>query len=162
MTRRALAPALCLPLLSATAIAATPLHAPWPAGFSIESPVNAFDQASRGALLLVHAAIREGQTRASDLDGSAEGLVNGARKSVTLRFEPTSHPNVYAVRAQWPAEGTWVLRIALAQTTAIVTLKPDGTVGSVKVPTYAQGSWQIPSPVTEHDIDAALAAAAKR
>jgi hypothetical protein len=161
MTRRALASALCTALLATTAVAATPLHAKWPAWLTIESPVNAFDQASRGALLLVTASVREGQTQASDLDGSAEGLVNGARKSVKLHFEPTAHPNVYAMRPhQWPAEGTWLLRIALFSTTAIVTLKPDGTVASVKVPTYAQGSWQIPSPVTDRDIDAALAAAA--
>ena len=160
MTQRTLASVFCTALLAATAVAATPLHAKWPAWLTIESPVNAFDQASRGALLLVHAQMREGQTKASDLDGSAEGLVNGARKSLKLHFEPTSHPNVYAMRTQWPAEGTWVLRIALASTTAIVTLKPDGTVASTRIPTYAQGSWQIPSPVTDRDIDAALAAAA--
>jgi hypothetical protein len=162
MTRRALVSALCFTVCSATAMAATPLRAMWPAWLSIESPVNAFDEASRGALLLVHAALREGQAQAADIDGSAEGLVNGARKSMKLHIDPTSHPNVFALRTQWPTDGTWLLRIALHSTTAIVTLKPDGSVASVKVPTYAQGNGQIPSPVTGRDIDAALAAAAKR
>jgi hypothetical protein len=163
MTRRALASALCLSLFGATAVvAATPAHAKWPAWLSIESPVNAFDQASRGALLLVHAEVREGQTQVSDIDGSAEGLVNGARRSVKLRFDATSHPNVYAMRAQWPTEGTWLLRIALYSTTAIVTLNRDGGVASIKVPTYAQGIWQLPIPVTMREIDSALAVAAKR
>jgi hypothetical protein len=162
MTRRALTSAFCFTVFSATALAATPVHTMWPAWLSIESPVNAFDEASRGALLLVHASVREGQTQASDLDGFAEGLVAGTRKSVKLHIVGTSHPNVYAIRAQWPTEGTWLLRISLASTTAIVTLNPDGSVASVKVPTYAQGTWQIPSAVTDRDIDAALAAAAKR
>ena len=161
MTRRALASTFCLTLLTVVAVAATP-YAKWPAWLSIESPVNAFDQASRGALLLVHAEMREGQTQVSDIDGSAEGLVNGARRSVKLHFDATSHPNVYAMRAQWPTEGTWLLRIALFSTTAIVTLNSDGSVASTKVPTYAQGIWQLPISVTSRDIDSALAAAAKR
>ncbi len=158
MTRRALLSALCFTMCSAAAMAATPFRAMWPAWLSIESPVNAFDEASRGALLLVHAAVREGQTQASDIGGSAEGLVDGARKSVKLHLEPTSHPNVFAIRPQWPTEGTWLLRITLLSTTAIVTLNANGSVASVKVPTYAQGKWQLPSPVTDRDIDAALAA----
>ena len=162
MTRRALISALCFTLFSATAVVATPSGSKWPAWLTIESPVNAFDQASRGALLLVHAAVAEGPTEVVDIDGSAEGLVNGARKSVKLRFETTSHPNVYAMRAQWPTEGTWVLRIGFHSTTAIVTLNPDGSVASSRVPTYPQGKWQLPSTVTDRDIAAALAAAAKR
>jgi hypothetical protein len=104
MTRSTLV--LCFTLLSATAAVAAPTHAKWPPWLSIEAPVNPFDPASRGAVLLVHAAVREGQTQVSDLDGSAEGLVNGARKSVKLRFDTTSHPNVYALRQQWPTDGT--------------------------------------------------------
>jgi hypothetical protein len=163
MTRRGLASALCLTLFSATAAAAVaaPL-AYWPPWLSIEAPVNPFDAPSRGALLLVHAAVREGLTQVTDIDGSAEGLVNGARRSVKLHFDATSHPNVYALTRQWPTEGTWLLRIALHSTTAIVTLNPDGGVASTRVPTYAQGMWQLPSAVTDRDIDAALAAAAKR
>lgn len=159
MTRRALVSALCITVFSTAAIAATPSHMMWPAWLSIESPVNAFDEASRGALLLVHATLHEGQSKATDIEGSAEGIVAGARQRVKLHVEPTSHPNVYAIRPKWATEGTWVLRIAFYSTTAIVTLKPDGSVASVKVPTYAQGNWQLPSPVTERDIDAALAAA---
>jgi hypothetical protein len=158
MTRRALASALCLTLFSATAVVAAPVHAKWPPWLSIEAPVNPFDPTSRGALCLVHATLREGQTQVSDIDGSAEGLVNGARRSVKLHFDTTSRPNVYAVRRQWPTEGTWLLRISLQSTTAIVTLGPDGSVASASVPTHDR----LPILVTDRDIDAALAAAAKR
>ena len=162
MIRRALVPALFLGLTSATTLIAAPNIAKWPAWLSIEAPVNSFDGASRGALLLVHATQREGHTTVADIDGSAEGLVNGVRQSVKLQFVATAHPDVYALRRQWPVDGTWLLRIALHETTAIVTLNPDGSVAASRVPTHDQGSWSLPSAVTRRDIDSALVAAAKR
>src|SRR3954463_14851807 len=83
---------------------------PW---LSIESPVNPYDPATRGAALLVHAQFREGNTQLADLTGSAEGLVRGVRRTIPLRFDSTARLNVFGVRRQWPADGAWVLRIAL-------------------------------------------------
>jgi hypothetical protein len=88
--------------------------------------------------------------------------VNGARRSITLRFDTTGRPNVFALRRQWPTEGTWLLRIALKQTTAIVTLDQNGGVASVRVPTQLAGGNQIPRIVGAREIDSTLAEAAKR
>ena len=46
------------------------------------------------------------------LRGTAEGLVDGKRRSLPLEFIPTSKRGVYAVKKQWPVEGAWVLAIS--------------------------------------------------
>lgn len=162
MRHRILAPfaAVALILASATAVSATALK--WPPWLSIEAPVNPFDADARGAVLLVHAAVREGRTSAADLSGSAEGLVRGARRSLPLRFDATSRPDVYAVRRQWPTEGTWILRITLLRnTTALVTLDDAGNVASTRVPTRISSGTALPRPVGAAEIDSALALASR-
>jgi hypothetical protein len=153
--------AIALSLSLAAAAFAAPVLAAWPPWLSIESPVNPFDPSARGASLLVHATLREGTTSVADLTGSAEGLVAGVRRSVALHFDTTSHPGVYAVRRQWPADGSWMLRITLKEhTTALVTLDRMGSVASVRVPTQPQlsGGPPIPRDVAMREIDSTLAA----
>jgi hypothetical protein len=162
MTRRTLVSTALLAFAAGTAAFSTPLTAKWPPWLSIESPVNPFDQTARGAVFLVHAVFREGQTQVSDVSGAAEGIVNGSRRSIALRFDTTGRPNVFAVRRQWPSDGTWLLRIALRQTTAIVTLDRAGNVASVRVPTELAAGNQLPRPVDAKEIDSTLAAAARR
>ena len=162
MTRRVLISAGLLALATATAAFTTPAAAKWPPWLSIESPVNPFDPTARGAAFLVHAVFREGQAQLSDLTGKAEGLVDGSRRSTPLRFDTTGRPGVFAVRRQWPSDGTWLLRIALQHTTAIVTLDRNGNVASVRVPTELAGGNQLPRPVGAKEIDSTLAEAAKR
>ena len=162
MTRRTLISTALLAFGAVTAAFSTPLTAKWPPWLSIESPVNPFDQTARGAAFLVHAVFREGPSQVSDLSGAAEGIVNGSRRSIALRFDTTGRPNVFAVRRQWPSDGTWLLRIALRQTTAIITLDRAGNVASVRVPTELAGGNQLPRPVDAKEIDSTLAAAARR
>ena len=162
MTRRTLVSAALLALATATAAFSTPTTAKWPPWLSIESPVNPFDPTARGAVMLVHAVFREGQTQVSDLNGAAEGIVNGSRRSIALRFDTTGHPNVFAVRRQWPSDGTWLLRISLRQTTAIVTLDRAGNMASVRVPTELASGSQIPRVVAAKEIDSTLAETARR
>jgi len=162
MTRRTLISTTLLAFGAVTAAFSTPLTAKWPPWLSIESPVNPFDQSARGAVFLVHAVFREGPSQVSDLSGAAEGIVNGSRRSIALRFDTTGRPNVFAVRRQWPSDGTWLLRIALRQTTAIITLDRAGNVASVRVPTELAGGNQLPRPVDAKEIDSTLAAAARR
>lgn len=163
MNRRSIVSATLMALALATTAFVTPSIPKWPPWISIESPVNPYDPSARGALLLVHATFREGPSQLSDVSGSAEGLVNGARRSVPLRFENTSRPNVYALRPQWPTEGRWVLRIALRSTTALVTVDQSGRVASIEVPTERTGSGDVvPRAVTARDVDSLLGAPTKR
>lgn len=154
---------LLVPVLALSTVAfALPSLVKWPAWLSIESPVNPFDRDNSGALMLVHAMTREGPAKLADLNGTAQGLVNGARRSAPIHFDTTSKPGVFAVRKQWPSEGTWLLQIALFSTTAIVVIDHQGNVASVRVPTELQKGNQIPRAVAAKEIDSTLAAAARR
>ena len=135
---------------------------PW---ISIETPPNPYDRSSRGAFLVVH-TFHHGELVASGVTGTAEGVVAGARRTIPLAFDTTSRRGAYALRKQWPTDGTWMLVIntgGQAQgVTALVELGPRGDVGSVRVPTRRQGEWDIPQQVTARDIDAALEARVSR
>lgn len=133
-----------------------------PAWLSIESPVNPYDPATRGDVLLVHAMLHDGNTQLADVSGSAEGLVNGARRSIPLHFDNTSRPNVFGLRRQWPTEGTWVVRVSLRTTTAIVTFDRNGAVASALVPTTTSSGIALPRAVANSEIDSTLIAAARR
>jgi hypothetical protein len=158
--RRLIAPVLVL-ALSTVAFAPAAI-VKWPPWLSIESPVNPFDRDNHGALLLVHAVTREGVPKLADLSATAQGLVNGSRRSMTIRLDTTSKPGVFAVRRQWPSDGTWLLQISLYSTTAIVVLDRAGNVESVRVPTELQHGNEIPRAVASKEIDSTLAAAVRR
>jgi hypothetical protein len=145
--------------LFAVTAAAKPAHAKWPPWLSIEAPVNPADGSLRGVVCLVHAATHEGPPNISALSGTAEGLVNGARRSVPLKLEATSTPGVFAVRKQWPSEGTWVLKVSLFSTTAIVALDRTDNVASVRIPTMLAEGRPIPRAVMARDIDSTLSVA---
>ena len=133
----------------------------WPPWLSIESPTNPFDPATRDAVFLVHAMTREGTPKITDLTATAEGLVNGARQTMTVILSATGQPGVFAVRKQWPASGTWLIQLTLANTTALVSLDASGHVASVNIPLQVQSNGQrVPRAVSAHDIDSTLAALA--
>ena len=169
MTRHSIARiALALPL-AATILAATTaatshagvaarLGPPW---ISIEYPPSPNDRTTRDAYLLVH-AYHHSTPAAFPVAGTAEGVVNGARRSVTLAFTPTSRTGVYALRRQWPSEGRWALVVRALQgsesATALVRIGADGQVAQVTVPTEQRDGWRIPRAVTAAEIVAALRA----
>jgi len=144
-------------LLAAPALAGPP----W---ISIELPANPYDQATRGAFLLVH-AFHHGQPVGYLLTGTAEGIVNGERRSIKLEFSETTRDGVYALKRMWPTEGVWTLVIKANQgpddaPTAVIELGPEGEVASIRVPVMQRGQWTVPAPVSLGEIDAALKARA--
>src|SRR2546426_6214920 len=146
--------AACAALFAAPALAKGP---PW---ISIELPANPYDQTMRGAFLLVH-AFHHGKSMGYIVTGTAEGIVNGARQSVTLEFTETSRDGVHALRRTWPTEGTWTLVIKANQgpddlATAGVEPGPHREVAAVRVPTMQRAGWTIPAPVSMDQIDAGL------
>jgi hypothetical protein len=137
--------------------------AKWPPWISIESPVNPFDPATRGAAMLVHAQFRDGPSQLADLSGSAEGMVRGVRRSIPLQFQATPMPNEYALHRQWPSGGAWVLRINLRTTTAIVSLDDGGAVSAIQIPTQiAPDGSRIPRAVSAKEVDSTLTAISGR
>src|SRR2546427_10640175 len=102
---------------------------PW---ISIELPANPYDKATRNAFLLVH-SFHHGTAMGFIGTGTAEGVVNGERRSLKLNFAGTSREGVYALKRTWPKEGTWTLVIKANQgpddaATAVVDLGSDGEV----------------------------------
>ena len=144
-------------------IAAAPSFGPpW---ISIETPPNPYDPATRGAYLIVH-TFHHGAVVGSGVTGTAEGIVSGARRTIRLAFDTTSRVGSYALRKQWPTDGTWMLVIRTGEgsggVTALVDIGAEGTVASVRVPTRRNGQWELPQQVSAHDIDAALEVSAAR
>ncbi len=143
-------------------LAATPLLAgpPW---ISIEYPVNPYDSQARGAVLLVHAFHHGTEVDDTPVTGTAEGLVNGQRKSVRLEFTRTSRPAVFALRNQWGTAGEWTLVISVASShqpqaeaaQALVRLSGDRIL-SVDVPTRQANGYALPRPITSEEIEASL------
>ncbi|HJQ20576.1 MAG TPA: hypothetical protein VJ867_09530 [Gemmatimonadaceae bacterium] len=138
---------------------------PW---ISIEYPANPYDQGSRGAFLLVHSFHHETPV-GYPVSGTAEGLVDGARRTLSLEFTATSRPGVYALRKQWPDNGVWTLVISTTQgsgdgntASAVVELGTDGRVASVNVPARQRGQWLMPTAVSMSDVEAGLRARASR
>ena len=152
---------------AAILIAATPsARISGPPWISIEYPANPLDPSTRDAYLLVH-AFHHGTPIQSTVSGKAEGLVNGERKSIALRFDSTTRPGVYALRKQWTDEGVWSLVISVAQhdsdpAQALVELSADGGISSVRVPTRREREWTIPRPITAQEVEQSLQTRATR
>ena len=89
---------------------------------------------------------------ASQIGGTAEGLVKGARRSMPLNIIAMSKPGVYAVYQSWPAEGDWVVTLkgtcATATAGAIVPIGPKGFL--------RESSKFLTRPATRPEVDAAL------
>jgi hypothetical protein len=111
--------ALFFCVLTSAALAGGP---PW---ISVELPGDPMSSTSRDAVLLVR-AYSCGQPTAAAVTGTAEGMVGGERRTVPLVLDATGATGVYAVRKQWPSEGTWVLAFSTTiggEASALVTLE---------------------------------------
>jgi hypothetical protein len=104
---------------------------PW---ISLEIPANPLDPTTRDAALVIH-AFHHATPAGVPLAATAEGLVNGERRSLELELEETSRAGVYAVKQTWPSEGNWVLAITAgshSDVSLLVELGPDGGVTAEK------------------------------
>src|SRR3989441_10005621 len=120
---------------------------PW---ISIELPVNPYDESTRGAFLLVH-EFHHGTPVSYIVTGTAEGIVNGERRSIKLEFSETAREGVFALKRMWPAEGVWTLVIKANQgpddaATAVVELGPEGGGAPIPVPVMERGRGTGPPP----------------
>jgi hypothetical protein len=88
----------------------------------------------------------------AQVSATAEGLVNGERRSVALMPRQLSTPGVYAVFHTWPAEGNWVIRLkgSCGEMTA-GGLVPMSNHGFIRDATKF-----FPRPATDAETDAAL------
>jgi hypothetical protein len=81
---------------------------PVAAGFAKNKDLKKFD---KKVVLAVRAVVCEDLSRVQ-ITGTAEGLVNGNRRSVPLTLaEVDKAEAVYAVQYEWPDTGAWVLHL---------------------------------------------------
>jgi hypothetical protein len=145
------------------AAVASPLNAgpPW---ISIELPGNPFDQQARDAFLVVH-AFHHGEAVDFPVAGTAEGVVNGVRKSIPLTLQKTSRPGAFGVKKQWTDGTVWVLAFTVTQArndvaSALVTIGKDGHASRIETLTKpGAGGGFLPRAHGRQDIDKAMQAA---
>lgn len=145
-----------------------PAGPPW---ISLEAPANPMDPSTRDAAFVVHAYHHE-RTAAFPVSGTAEGLVDGQRRTIELEVRPTSRSGVYAVQPNWPDEGHWVLKLTTnrddSPVTLIAELGPNGGLG--EEPFFGRRSTSlslssirvVTGPVSADRVDTALRAMAGR
>lgn len=152
MTRQAL-------LLAASMLVAAPAiaGAPW---ISVELPANRINPEMRGAFLTVRTYYHSTPAQLI-MRGTAEGLVNGERRSVQLAFRNTEQTGVYALDRNWGDEGAWLLDIRAFNGTfemsAAVGIGLSGEVNLVRVPLASSGA---PRTVTASEVSMMLGALA--
>lgn len=151
--------ALVVVVLSLIAAGVAVAGPPW---IAIEYPVNPHDPATRDAFMTVR-TYHHGDLVGHEVTGTAEGLVNGQRRSMRLDIRRLPQAGAYAVRWRKPADGTWVLVVSSRQegrhmATAVVTVDGAGRVARVSVPSrpIEGGRWQVPRAVAAAEVNALL------
>jgi hypothetical protein len=139
-------------LLALTAAAAAPADAKGPPWITIELRPY-------GDAFVLARTFHHGTPMPLPLSGTAEGLVNGQRRSVPLRFDPTDQMNAFGVPKTWAAEGVWVLNIGTEAehggAGVVVGVDRSGTAAWVRFPRSVAGSSRI---ATRGEIEAMLRA----
>ena len=159
MRRSLLAPCAAL-LLLLTATTPAFAGAPW---ISIEIPANGMNPLTRDAFCLVR-VYHHGDPAYYPVTVTAEGLVDGVRRTVKLTATETGMPGVYAVRYQPEKNGTWMVVARVGGTsdepwaTVIVPVNREGQIFNARVPTRRDGESRIPIRVTAADVDQMLRA----
>ena len=124
--------------------------------FAIGNPVASQDFRFKSAAFALRT---EGcaEPAKSQINGTAEGIVKGERRSVVLRVMSASKPGVYAVEQNWPPDGEWVVSLrgtcAGQSAGAIIPMGPKGFI--------RESSKFLARPATDAEIDAALKDLAK-
>ena len=60
--------------------------------------------------VLVVGRLAASEPASARISGTAEGVVNGVRRSIPLKLTPLEKPGVHAVNQEWP-DGRWVLSL---------------------------------------------------
>ncbi len=143
------------PLLVAATIAIA--GPPW---ISIEYPPNRLDKETRGALALVRIYHHQNAGQ-FPVEGTAEGIVDGERVSLPLKFAAVGSNGVWAVWGDIPEDGNWVLAIhgtdGVSHTEiSILAALADGNqeISFVKVPRSREGNW--PRAASDRDVESML------
>jgi hypothetical protein len=100
------------------------------------------------------------------ITATAEGIVNGQRRSVPLRLVAIS-PGVYEIAREWPSQGSWVVAVNAEYRglprAAIIRLGPGGSIPAKLGPSQDGGISDVQvfrRKLAGDDLDSALRAIA--
>jgi hypothetical protein len=113
------------PVAVAVLVFAGLAHAAWAGGQQVAA------EAARDGRSLVVRTYRCGTPASLSLEGKAEGLVGGERRTIALEITRAAEPGVFNVARQWPAEGQWALVFTVAgghPVSTLVTLEPGAGI----------------------------------
>jgi len=153
---------LSRPVILATAplLVAATIGIAGPPWISLEYPPNRLDKETRGALALVRIYHHENAGQ-FPVEGTAEGVVDGERVSLPLKFTPVGDEGVWAAWGKIPEDGNWVLAIhgtdgvSKAEVSILAALAAGNQeISFVKVPRSREGNW--PRGATERDVESML------
>jgi len=129
---------------------------------SVETPAASADPQLTNVVLIARTYGCH-QPADAKLSASAEGLIDGERRSLPLELRSIAS-GVFAIRQQWPSEGKWVLALTGSYngmtSSVLVELGPNGKVlpGTRLQEGYLKGAHAIAARRTwaAADIDSAL------
>ena len=139
------------------ALVATPAiaGAPW---ISVELPANPMDPATRGAFAVVR-TYRHADPMPFVVTGTAEGLVEGERRSLSMTLRSTNGTGRVAIMKTWPSDGVWLLKLGVEgmDMNAAIGVGADGELAFVRVPTNREGG---PRSLSRSEVETLLRALA--
>jgi hypothetical protein len=119
--------------------------------FTIGSPVAA-QEAQFKTAAFVFRTDRCAEPAKSQITATAEGIVQGARRSVALKVASLQRPGVYGVFQTWGDSGHWVVVLkGMCEGETAGAIVPIGPKGFIR-----ESSKFFPRPATGADVDASL------
>lgn len=76
----------------------------------IGNPAASPEAQAKHAVLMVRATSCHSPAKTS-ITASAEGIVDGVRRSVPLKVAPLSTAGTFAITREWPEQGIWVIKL---------------------------------------------------
>jgi hypothetical protein len=76
----------------------------------IDDPATNPEALSKHAVMVAHITACHSPEKTS-VTASAEGIVDGAKKSLPLKVLPLAQPGTFAVAREWPEKGTWAVKM---------------------------------------------------
>jgi hypothetical protein len=119
--------------------------------FAIGNPVAAQEVQAKTAAFVFHT---QGcaESAKSQVTATAEGIVRGARRSVSLNVAAMQKPGVYAIFQTWGNEGRWVVVLkGVCEEKTAGAIVPIGPKGFIR-----ESSKFFAQPATGAEVDASL------
>jgi hypothetical protein len=141
-------------LVCAVVVLGSLAQSAWAGGQQVEA------QAAANGKSVVVRTYRCGTPSSFTVVGTAEGVVDGARKSIPLTIARAGEEGVFTVARQWPAEGRWALVFSVEGSHAVSTiaeLEPGATIRIAR----QKATYEKPTPAEVHAVLASAAPATR-